>query len=403
MKGKSLLHVYLAHCLQVMNTFFETKLGSPGHSTWTSNRPTSSGIADSHMLDLIVCSAMLHKHVRNCCTTLDGLDCDHRAVSLDLNLTSIKYKAKSSLNCGDIDWRKIFEEDEQRKLYNKYLLQLTSRDMSYENFCEAVVRAGEITAVVVNRKCKGWYVASKDILAPAIQEKNRLCHRLHDSGNLSTDKIAEIKSQLNVVNKRNHDLVELAKARWYKGVCGKIHEMNMDPRLAWENIRILTGGKTAHHTSNHNMSMHLKNGELASNAMENMSVFGAHFHKVLNNHQPVDHTVLDLLEQKPCLMSIDNPISFMEVKRAINKLKKGKAPGLNGIPPEALKAMDNVSQRTVHRHVCDFFEGEVDHEGWHQSQCIPVPKRGNICDPNKWRGIMLMDVCSKVFLSVMTA
>ena len=103
------------------------------------------------------------------------------------------------------------------------------------------------------------------------------------------------------------------------------------------------------------------------------------------------------------MMVIDNPISFAEVNRAINKLKKGKAPGLDGIPPEALKAMDNVSRRTVHRHVCDFFEGEVDHEGWHQSQCIPVPKRGDLSDPNKWRGIMLMDMCSKVFLSVMTA
>jgi hypothetical protein len=38
------------------------------------------------------------------------------------------------------------------------------------------------------------------------------------------------------------------------------------------------------------------------------------------------------------MTSIDNPIRFAEVKRAINKLKKGKAPGLNGIPPEALKA-----------------------------------------------------------------
>jgi hypothetical protein len=33
------------------------------------------------------------------------------------------------------------------------------------------------------------------------------------------------------------------------------------------------------------------------------------------------------------------PISFKEVKTAINKLKKGKIPGLNGIPPKALKAM----------------------------------------------------------------
>jgi hypothetical protein len=115
------------------------------------------------------------------------------------------------------------------------------------------------------------------------------------------------------------------------------------------------------------MSMHLANGELALNAKENMSVSGAHFNKVLNNHRPVDYSVLDLLKQKPCLTLINNPITFSKVKRAINKLKKGKSPGLNGIPPKALKAMDNTLQRTVHRHVCDFFKGKVDHEGWHKS------------------------------------
>ena len=114
---------------------------------------------------------------------------------MDLNLTSIKYKAKTLMNCGNIDWRKICEEDEQQKLYNKYLLELTSRDMSYNNFCEAVViRAGKETAVAINRKCKGWYTASKGILAPAIQEKNRLRHRLHDRSGLSTDKIASLQA-----------------------------------------------------------------------------------------------------------------------------------------------------------------------------------------------------------------
>ena len=127
--------------------------------------------------------------------------------------------------------------------------------------------------------------------------------------------------------------MEFAKARWYKRICGKIHEMNMDPRLTWENFCILTGSKTAHHKTNLNMSMCLENGEHASNAKENMSVFGAHFNKVLNNHQSVGHIVLDLLEQKPCMMLIDKPISFVEVKCAINKLKKRKAPGLNGEIP----------------------------------------------------------------------
>jgi hypothetical protein len=179
-KGESLLTVYLPHRLRVMNTFFENKADGPGHDTWTSNRPTTTGLPESHMLDLIVCSTTLHKRVKNCHTTNDGADSDHRAVRMQLNLTSLKYKEKVSLESGDIDWRKICEEEEQRKLYNKYLLGLTSRDMDYDTFCKAVVRAGRKTAVSIESKCEGWYTASKSILTPAIEEKNRLRHRLHD-------------------------------------------------------------------------------------------------------------------------------------------------------------------------------------------------------------------------------
>jgi hypothetical protein len=123
------------------------------------------------MLDVIVCSATLHKRIHNCRTTLNELDSDHRAVTMALNLTSIKYKVKPSINCGDIDWRKICEEDEQRKLYNKYLMDFTSREMRYVHFCQGVIQAGKETARAIDQKCEGWYTASESILAPAIQEK----------------------------------------------------------------------------------------------------------------------------------------------------------------------------------------------------------------------------------------
>ncbi len=80
----------------------------------------------------------------------------------------------------------------------------------------------------------------------------------------------------------------MAKARWYSGICSNIHNMRFNPRLAWENINLLASGETAHHKTNINMAMKLDNGDLASNAKENMSVFSMHFHKVLNNHRPVD-------------------------------------------------------------------------------------------------------------------
>ncbi len=92
--------------------------------------------------------------------------------------------------------------------------------------------------------------------------------------------------------------------------------MRMNPRLAWENIRILTGGETAHHKTTINMAMKMKNGTLATNAKENMSVFGMHFHNVLNNHRPIDMTVLDLIQQKPRLDTIDTPITSLPCEDA---------------------------------------------------------------------------------------
>jgi hypothetical protein len=132
-----------------------------------------------------------------------------------------------------------------------------------------------------------------------------------------------------------------------------------------------------------------------------MTVFGPHFDRVFNNHRPVDLTILDDIPQRPTLHDIDSPITFAEVDAAINKLKNGKSPVLNGIPPEAYKAMNTGTQRLVHGYVTAFFEGDADYEGWHTSQCVPVPKSGNLSDPNKWRGVMLMDVSSKIFSSVM--
>jgi hypothetical protein len=107
-----------------------------------------------------------------------------------------------------------------------------------------------------------------------------------------------------------------------------------------------------------------------------MSVFGMHFHNVLNNHRPVDTTVLDLIQQKPRLDAINVPITFREVEAAINKLKKGKIPGLNGIPPEALKAMNNTPRQIVHKHVSDFFEGKALSRGMPQKSMHPSAKKG---------------------------
>ena len=77
----------------------------------------------------------------------------------------------------------------------------------------------------------------------------------------------------------------------------KIHDMKFNPRLAWEHICLLTKSKLAHHNKMTNMAMQLPGGTKATNASENMEVFGPHFHTIFNNHRTVDPTVLEHVPQ----------------------------------------------------------------------------------------------------------
>ena len=64
--------------------------------------------------------------------------------------------------------KKFAKKTNKHKLYNKYLLKLTSRDMTYGSFCKAVTRAGHKTAISIVSQCRGWYAASESILNQAI-------------------------------------------------------------------------------------------------------------------------------------------------------------------------------------------------------------------------------------------
>ena len=92
------------------------------------------------------------------------------------------------------------------------------------------------------------------------------------------------------------------------------------------------------------MAMKTANRQLATNGKQNMTVFGPHFEQVFDNHYPIDVDVLNDIHRCLTLHNIDSPITFNEVDVAINKLKNGKSRGLNGIPPEACKAM-NIAMR----------------------------------------------------------
>jgi hypothetical protein len=78
--------------------------------------------------------------------------------------------------------------------------------------------------------------------------------------------------------------VLISKACWAAHLCSKIHDMILNPHVAWEYICLLTGGTTVHHTKKVQMAMKMANGLLATDGKEYLVVFGPHFDHVFNNH-----------------------------------------------------------------------------------------------------------------------
>jgi hypothetical protein len=93
------------------------------------------------------------------------------------------------------------------------------------------------------------------------------------------------------------------------------------------------------------MALKLPNGKLAETDAENASVMHPHLNKVYNNKRQPEYTVLDLIEQCTIMEELDTPFTWKEFSNAVNVngLKNCKAPGLNGVPPEAFKANPTLS------------------------------------------------------------
>ena len=125
------------------------------------------------------------------------------------------------------------------------------------------------------------------------------------------------------------------------------------------------------------IQMRLPSGRLAENNEENVRVFANHFKKVLNNHKPTDREVVKNIDLREVMRELDVPLSWAEFICVIRELTNNKAPGINGIPPNAFKSINKENLQHHFDFITEFWEDRVDFVKWHEGQVVPVPKRGD--------------------------
>ena len=126
----------------------------------------------------------------------------------------------------------------------------------------------------------------------------------------------------------------------------------------------------------------------------------AHFHSLRNEGRDTQHTLmaeLDNFEKQKSFCELDFRITSSDVETALKRLKKGAAPGVDGISAELLLAAKTYLMPLLvlmFNKVFTYAEYPV---LWTQNFLKPIFKKGNICDPNNYRGIAIGSAMSKLF------
>eukprot|EP00957_Ditylum_brightwellii_P081262 6181568-Ditylum_brightwellii.AAC.1 len=70
--------------------------------------------------------------------------------------------------------------------------------------------------------------------------------------------------------------------------------------------------------------------------------------------------------------------------------------------PEEDMANDNADYLAtmIHVMIVEFWEGSFDFKSWDSGTLVPVPKKGNLSNPNKWHSVCLLETTYKVVASI---
>ena len=92
-------------------------------------------------------------------------------------------------------------------------------------------------------------------------------------------------------------------------------------------------------------------------------------------------------------------ILLEEVREAVNEMKSGKAPGLDGFPLECLKKSGTAVSELLVRLLNVRFDIRLVSMDWRGAYSMPLytGRQGNKCEYSNSRGIRLLSVVGKLY------
>lgn len=141
--------------------------------------------------------------------------------------------------------------------------------------------------------------------------------------------------------------------------------------------------------------------QTVNNNISNESWFN-HFSSLLNLNVEVDDVTEQNVETESHFdETLDSDITLQEVCSALHKLKCRKAAGPDQVINEFLLASEQLVMPFLVKLFNCIFKKGIFPEKWTKSIIVPLHKKGDLNDPNNYRGISLLSCVGKIFTGVL--
>ena len=361
----------------------------PKGKLWTFEYP----LGDRAQLDYLIFRKKWKNSVKNSrsYSSFSSVGSDHRIVSSKVKLSLRSSKKAKPHPMKLIDWKDVSSNSVLSKqfsldVFNKFQSLSTSEINAdnIEDVYNTLIESTEEVALATLPK-KEKRTQNKPSNFSTVNEARSRLKTVSLEYHRTPSKA--LKIQLITAKKNLDDAYLNAEVDFIDGKIKKLSEEHISKQhhLAWKTIKDLSG-------KNSGSSVRIKGGS-AKKRLENWS---NHFENLLGKSAKVpDNCTLPSVPVSDTLPIETSPFSISELKAATKNLKSSKAFGPDNIPAIIWKD-ENFHELLL--NLCNYTLSTFQSPKiWHQSQIIPMPKKGDLSLVTNYRGISLMAIAAKLY------
>ena len=143
-------------------------------------------------------------------------------------------------------------------------------------------------------------------------------------------------------------------------------------------------------------------GDIIRDRSKLMKRWAKHYQELYSRENIVTDTAIESTSFLPVMNKLDVPPSVDQLRKAINSLACGKAPGNDGVPSEVIKAgMNTALLYHLHELLLQCWEEGTVPQDMSDANVITLYKnKGDRGDCNNFRGISILSITGKAFTRV---